>query len=209
MRLKLFYWYKMTAAKVSFDSHIVQCDEAIEIYEFLESKGYSADFGLRFVWVASVSALDHYISELVVEKATELFSNGKTLSSKLQNEKISMSHVVNMDSASPTEAILKFHSIVSQMVRLRTFQKSKDVADGLAYIWDEKHKWDKIAKELILDSNLAKKKLNSIGYRRDQIVHSADYNFASGSLRPCKLEHAREALNFIIKIVNVIDIIVP
>ena len=60
----------MTVAKNKFDSHISQCSEAIAIYEFLEDHGYNADFGLRFVWVASVSALDHYVTELVVEKAT-------------------------------------------------------------------------------------------------------------------------------------------
>jgi hypothetical protein len=79
----------MTAAKSKFDEHLAQCSEAIAIHEFLDGHGYSADFGLRFVWVASVSALDHYVTELIVEKSTEHFSNGGQLSAKLLSEVVS------------------------------------------------------------------------------------------------------------------------
>jgi hypothetical protein len=199
----------MTAAKNNFDTHIVQCTEAIQIYEFLETKGYTADFGLRFVWVASMSALDHFISELIVEKATEQFSNGASMTSKILNESVPLGSMLDLQSISPAEAIINFRALTSQTVRFRTFQKADDVADGLAYIWEEPHKWNKISELLNVSNRTAKRKLNSIGYRRDLIVHSADYNVASDRPTPCNLEDAREVSNFIKGLVEKIEILVP
>jgi len=128
----------MTAARDRFHEHISQCSEAITIYEFLEGHGYTADFGLRFVWVASVSALDHYISELIVEKATEHFSNGVALTPKLSGEGVPLASLQTMRSASAAESVLKFRSIMINTVRFKTFQNAESVSDGLAYIWSEK-----------------------------------------------------------------------
>jgi len=125
----------MTAAKTSFDTHMAQCSESIAIYDFLVRSGYSADFGLRFVWVASVSALDHYITELIVEKSTEHFANGSSLSPKLSNEGVPISSLMIMHTI-PTlqvQAVVQFRNIVRNAVRFRTFQKADDVADGLVF----------------------------------------------------------------------------
>lgn len=199
----------MTAARNKFDSHISQCAEAITIYEFLEGNGYNADFGLRFVWVASVSALDHYITELVVEKATEQFSNGAALSAKLSNEGVPLASLIKIRTASAPQALVEFKSIMSDAVRFRTFQKADDVADGLAYVWSEKHKWDKISKAIGVPAKSAKLKLNGICTRRDLIVHNADYNDATGDLTPCIRSDAEEVITYVSRIVAAIDSLVP
>lgn len=124
----------MTAAKTNFDTHIQQCHEAIEIYGYLEKSGYAADFGLRYVWVASISALDHYISELVVEKSTEQFANGQRLTAKMLSEGIPLDTALRVSAASPAQTLVEFRSAVLNMVRYRTFQKADDVADGLAFV---------------------------------------------------------------------------
>jgi hypothetical protein len=114
---------------------MAQCSESIAIYDFLVRSGYSADFGLRFVWVASVSALDHYITELIVEKSTEHFANGSSLSPKLSNEGVPISSLMIMHTI-PTlqvQAVVQFRNIVRNAVRFRTFQKADDVADGLVF----------------------------------------------------------------------------
>lgn len=197
----------MTAAKTKFDAHMAQCVEAITIYRFLEGHGYSADFGLRFVWVASVSALDHYVTELIVEKSTEHFSNGIGLSSKLLNEGVPISSLIAMHTipASQTQAVVEFRNIVRNAVRFRTFQKAQDVADGLAYVWNEKYKWDKIAAFIGVPAKLAKQKLNGICARRDLIVHNADYNEATGYLTPCILADAQEVVDYVAGVVEAID----
>lgn len=199
----------MTVAKINFDSHINQCSEAISIHEFLESYGYTADFGLRFVWVASVSALDHYISELIVEKATEHYSNGNDMSARLLNELIPISALLQMQSAPAARAVLEFRNIVTRLVRFRTFQKAEDVSDGLSFVWNEKHKWDKISDEISMETKKAKSKLNSICNRRNLIAHNADYNEATGALMPCVRSDAQEVLKFVSGVVDAIDKLVP
>ena len=201
----------MTAAKTRFDAHMAQCIEAITIHEFLESHGYSADFGLRFVWVASVSALDHYITELIVEKSTECFANGTVLSPKLSNEGVPISSLMTMHAipASQTQAVVEFRNIVRNAVRFRTFQKAEDVADGLAYVWNEKHKWGKIAASIGLPAKTAKQKLNGICARRDIIVHNADHNEATGNLIPCNRFDAQEVVNYVAGVVGAIDDHIP
>ncbi|UWR07658.1 hypothetical protein [Ruegeria sp. B32] len=199
----------MTAAKNNFESHIQQCSEAIEIYEYLEKIGYSADFGLRYVWVASISALDHYVSELIVEKSTEQFANGIPLTAKLLNEGVPLDAVLKINAASPAQTIVEFRNSVSNMVRYRTFQKADDVADGLAFVWGQKQKWKKISATMGATPDQTKATLNAIAYRRDLIVHNADYNEASGALFDCDLADAKNAVSHIVAVVQTIDSLVP
>lgn len=194
-----------TVAKSNFSSHISQCDDAIKIHEYLEPKGYSADFGLRFVWVASISALDHYMSELIVETATQQFSDGSTLTGKLLNETVPVSAMLQMHSLPSAAAVLEFRNTLSKVVRFRSFQKADDIGDGLSYFWNEAHKWNKIASELGLKPKQARAKLNSIAYRRDLIAHNADYDGASGMLMPCHRSDAIEVVDYVKSLVHAIE----
>ncbi|MDR3544079.1 MAG: HEPN domain-containing protein [Desulfosporosinus sp.] len=199
----------MTVSKDNFASHIRQCEEAIEIYNYLKANGYSADFGLRFVWVAAVSALDKYITELIIEKSTHHFSNGMQFSGKILNEQVPISSMMAMHSAPPPLAVIEFRKIITGAVRYRTFQKADDVADGLSFIWNEDHKWNKISENLGIENKKAKRKLNSIGIRRDAIVHNADFDEVNNKLTECDLDQASEAMSYIVKIVHIIDELVP
>lgn len=199
----------MTAARDKFESHISECSEAITIFEFLEGHGYNANFGLRFVWVAAVSALDHYITEIIVEKSTEHFSNGSGFSAKLANEGVPLASLLRMQNVPAAQATVEFRAIISNAIRFRTFQKADDISDGLSYIWNEKHKWEKIAAVLNLPARNAKSKLNGICSRRDLIVHNADYNEATGDLMPCDSSDAKEVISYVIKTVTAIDSLVP
>ncbi|GBQ22053.1 hypothetical protein AA12717_1075 [Gluconacetobacter sacchari DSM 12717] len=199
----------MTAAFERFEEHIQQCAEAIEIYNHLKGVGYAADFSLRFVWVASISALDYYISELIVEKGTLHFANGIPLCPKLLNETVPMASLLALHSVTPSQQVLEFRKIISLAVKFRTFQKADDVADGLSFVWNEQHKWNAIADKLGVENKSAKRKLNSIAYRRDMIVHNADFDEASGVLRACDPDQARQASEYIRTVVQAIDELVP
>lgn len=195
----------MTVAKNNFENHIGHCSDAIHVYEYLNKSGYSADFGLRYVWVASVSALDHYISELVIEKSTEHFANSGILTAKMLNEGIPLESALKINAASPAQSLVEFRKAVIGMVRYRTFQKADDVADGLAFVWDQKHKWKFISAAMGMKNDIAKATLNAIAYRRDLIVHNADYNEATGALYECNARDAKNAIDHISRIVESID----
>lgn len=199
----------MTKALEAFKNHIRESSEAVEIYEFLKGHGYSANFGLRYVWVASISALDRYVSELIIEKATEHFANGIAFSNKLLNETVPVAGLISIFGASPAEATVRFRALIADSVRYRTFQKAKDVADGLSLIWNEQHKWDAIGLLLEIPSKSARAKLNSIAIRRDLIVHNADYDEVSGLLTRCMADDAAAATNYVSQVVNAIDALIP
>lgn len=192
-------------AKTNFEGHANQADEAIEIYSYLRKNGYNADFGLRFVWVSAISSLDHYISELIIEKSTEHFANEKRLSRKALSQGVPLESTIKMKEASGPQSIVEFRSIISDAIKYKTFQKADDISDGLSYIWEEKHKWEKISQKLGVNTRTAKRKLNSIGYRRDSIVHNADFDDGRGEIRECILEDAKEALDYIKNVVNTIE----
>lgn len=193
-------------AKKRFDNHIESCREALEIYKYLESSGnYKADFGLRYIWVASVSALDHYISEKIVECTTIDFSQNHYISEKLRHENIPMNKILQFHSISFSQAILEFRNMISLLVRFQTFQKSKDISRGMSYIWSHKGKWNLISKELLIKENIIKETLNNICSRRDLIVHNSDYDSVSGELKKCTYNDALECYIFIRKLVAAID----
>lgn len=198
----------MTAAKDNFFSHLSRCDEALVVYDHLTGLGYSADFGLRYVWVASVSALDHYISQVIVELASQQVANNQSLTAKLLNERLSISLHLEMKSLTDAAFIFEFRKALADIVRYRSFQKDADVADGLSYIWNEAHKWDKIAARLTMTGQNARRRLNSIVIRRDQIVHNADYNESLNALTACTKIDASNALGFIKNLVTEIDYLI-
>lgn len=199
----------MTAAKCEFDRHIAQCTEALAVYDFLHNQRYQADFGLRYVWVAAISALDHYVTQFIIEKATEQFDRKRPFTPKLLGLQLPVSAHLSMNGVTPAERIVEFRKQISLSLQFRTFQKADDVADGLAFVWNENDKWNKISKIIGLKSNNARHKLNSIARRRDLIVHNADYDPATGALLPCERTDAKTTVQFIQQLVQAIDIVVP
>ena len=199
----------MSAAKLNFDKHIRECDDALQIYRYLGTQGYQADFGLRYVWVGSVSAIDHYVTELVIEKSTSQYANQQQLSPKLLNGRVQFSETLPLQSANLPQSVEIFRKAVSNMVRFETFQRAETIADGLAYIWQDAHKWQRISRVVGLHPTQAKDRLNQIADRRNLIAHNADYDESSGVLNNCSLTDAEDTVNYIKQIVTAIESLVP
>lgn len=133
-------------AKILFDSHLDECREAIALYEHFEKISiYRANFNLRFVWIAAVSAFDHYVSQLILERATEAYANKKALTPKLLSDGVLLSSALELRDANSVDAILVFRRILSECIRYKSFQHPDKIADGLSYVWVQKHKWQYIA----------------------------------------------------------------
>lgn len=198
----------MTAAKLNFDKHIEECREALAIYKILENQGYKAEFGLRYVWVASISAIDHYVTELVIEKSTELFADNQPLSPKLLSGKVSFQDALLLLENDQAESITTFKHAITTMVRFESFQRAEAIANGLAYVWPETHKWQKIADSMGLSTEQTINKLNQIADCRNLIAHNADYDESSGTLSLCSLNDSEDTVNFIMQVVAAIESLV-
>ena len=195
-------------AKGYFDQHISECTEALEVYKYLRQSGYEASFGLRFVWVAAVSALDHYITQLVIEKGTEAIVNEEEGADRLFPLLVSMENALDLRDANPVEAALVVRRAIGEAVRYRSFQNANDVAAGLAYVWSEQHKWHQIAGEIEISSQVARETLNNIVNRRNVIAHNADFDEAIGSRTPVAPEDAETVINYLSNLVGAIDSLV-
>ncbi|UWQ21286.1 hypothetical protein [Jannaschia sp. W003] len=195
----------MTTAKTRFDEHIRDAEEAVTMYEYLSGGAYSADFALRFAWVCIASSVDSYITDLILEKGVEsLFSDAPT-TKKLRNESVSLSVAMALPTASPASRVQSIRSALGEIVRYRTFQKPDDIADGLSYVWEEKHKWQRIAGELNVDAADLRRKVLEIMARRDLIVHSMDYDLALGRRLSVSKNDAQANIQLIKSLVATIE----
>lgn len=193
-------------AKLIFDGHLDECRDAIAVFEHLEkAAGYKADFNLRFVWIAAVSAMDHYISEVILEMATFAYGNNLPLQGKLLADTMTFSSAISLSQADPVNSVLIFRRILDSVIRFKTFQHPDKISDGLAYIWSEKHKWKFISAKMGLDSEAVKRKLSAIVDRRNLIAHNGDYNEALARKLSISQGDAEDVVTFIEEIVIVID----
>ena len=195
-----------SAAKLIFDKHVDECREAIAMYEHIRiNMNYNADYTLRFVWVAAVSALDHYMSQAILEKATRSFANGEQLQPKLLSDAMSFSNALKLKSSNAIEAVLNFRVILNECIKHKSFQHPEKISDGLSYIWGEKHKWQFIANKLSLSSEGLRKIIITIIDRRNTIAHDGDYDEASGNKYPIHKNQAEYVVDLLSKVVKAID----
>lgn len=197
----------MTAsvAKSNFDVHIAECDEAIVTYDYLHSNGFHAEFALKVVWISAVSALDHYITELIVEVCSLHYSASAGATGKLLAERFSVSAIMELQVAAPAARLVIFRRELTRIVRFISFQKPNAVADGLAYVSPELHKWQKIGSVLGIPTSDAKTTLDQIVERRNLIAHNADIDDSSGQKLPVSKSDAETVVNFIKSLVLAID----
>jgi hypothetical protein len=140
----------------------------------------SFDDLLRFQIVYSVSAFDKLMHDLVRIGMVAIFTGTRAPTSKYLAEKISMSAYGALSAATIPPKEYYFEQEVITKLRIIAYQSPDNVADGLSYIWDEKHKWQKIAAVMLISEDEAKTQLRLIIDRRNKIVHEADVDIATG-----------------------------
>jgi len=80
--------------------------------------------------------------------------------------------------------------------KLLAFQEPDKIAEALSLIWEEEHKWQKIASSL----NMSVNDLKSIVSRRNQIVHEADIDLQTNLRKDIDETDVKEAVEFILKL---------
>jgi hypothetical protein len=130
---------------------------------------------LRWQWAQSVSALDKLIHDFVRIGMVKIFEGTRPMTDKYKSFTIDIQTYNQLNNN-----IAIASSIFEQQVLLKngflSFQDPAKISDALSYIWDEKHKWQKIAQQMNQDESLVKTTLKNIVIRRNQIVHEGDYS---------------------------------
>lgn len=137
------------------------------------------DFMLRWQWVQSVSALDKLIHDLIRAGMVEIFQGKRPKTKKYGNFSIDMdtyNELLGNKGAVDVSFLAQtiFEKRVIAVHKKNSYQDAEHIADGLACIWNEPHKWQVIADYLAMPEKNCKTKLNIICSRRNQIVHQCD-----------------------------------
>ncbi|MEP1520949.1 HEPN domain-containing protein [Ascidiaceihabitans sp.] len=190
----------MSAAFDKFIVDLTESRKAIDGYDLLEENGMDAGFALRSIWITAVSALDHFITNLVIEKCVENYSVGDPSTGKLLASLCTFENMIEMSNATEMERILIFRNSIVKHLKFRTFQKSEDIADGLSYFWFERDKWKSLSNKMLMDRKSLTRTINGICNRRNLIAHNADFNEATGMQYPVDKDAAIRVISILFRV---------
>jgi len=191
----------MLRAKNIFDLGLVRVRNIDSIYLHLTQKlGFnSSDISdiLRSEIVYSVSSFDRLIHDLVKIGMIETFKGQRVATNAFNNFNISLAQfdVINNASIPPPEFVFG-QSITSNHKHL-SFQEPEKVSEALSLIWNENHKWQKIATSMGKNQNDVKTELKNIVIRRNQIVHEGDFDLSTGNLQVIEHFDTLQTVDFI------------
>jgi hypothetical protein len=176
----------MLSSASRFKASIATARESMALFDFLTAtvKGpQSYDDLLRFQIVFAVSAFDKLMHDLIRIGMTQTFMGSRAASAKYRSEQITLAvHTSLIAAAIPPKEVL-FEQEISRKLSYNSYQEPEKVAEGLSLIWQEDHKWQKIAGHMGLDTDQARKQLKLISVRRNGIVHEADVDFITNVKR--------------------------
>jgi hypothetical protein len=126
---------------------------------------------LRSEIVLAVSALDHFIHDLVRLGMLDIFQ-GKRPFTKAYNKFPVPLHTTH-SAISDLQNIEWLDSVIRQSHGWKSFQTPNNIADAIRLIV-EKNLWDEVGDVLNLSAEEVKTKLKAIVDRRNKIAHEAD-----------------------------------
>lgn len=170
---------------------------------------------LRSALVASVSALDRYMHDIVVNRALKLLNRSKKdVPRKLKNLDLPVSVTFDamkkLRSDHNSRPGIQVKKAIQDRLHKQTFQSSNEIDDCAALIGKRKI-WSEIGTKMpnSLSGESVQKNLNDIVRRRNQIVHEADLerkiSANKDTLRAIKRKDASDAIEFISDFVNAAD----
>jgi hypothetical protein len=173
----------MYSSLAAYRNNIASVRELATLHDYLCTNLKSPmtfDDLLRFQIVYSVSALDKLIHDIIRIGMVQIFIGTRPATSKYLAERIPMSAYVNLSSATIPPKEYYFEQEIISKLGIVAYQSPDNIADGLSYIWDEKHKWQKIAAAMAIKEEQARTQLKLIVDRRNKIAHEADVDITSG-----------------------------
>jgi len=201
----------MKLAKEHFEQNIARVKNLgflhKSIFE-LNDKNLDLSDILRAQHVMLVSALDHFIHEIVRIGMLEIYNNKRKITKEFEK----FIHLIDKEILLK-KAILeeKNDTWLNYQIRykhgLKSFQQAEKIDEAILLI-DPRDLWAEIAKKLSLDKEDLKKELNLIISRRNQIAHEADIEPQYKELREIKIEDVNDSILFVETIVSTIFFLV-
>jgi hypothetical protein len=185
----------------TFKTSIAEARGLSTLYAYLSTAvkvPYSFDDLLRAQVIYAVGAFDKLIHDLIRKGMVAIFSGNRAPTDRYRAEPITIDfHTILLNATFPPKEYLFEQETVSKLARM-SFQDPDKVADGLSLIWDEKHKWTKIAVAMSWNAKDAKTKLKLIAGRRNAIVHESDIDPITNAKTPITEAESKDVTDFLL-----------
>jgi len=202
----------MLNAKGVFERNIRQARELGVLYEYLSNTvaiPEQFDGLLRSQLVDAVSAFDKLMHDLIRIGMVGMFENVRPPTGKYLSEAVAIQHLPGLAAGAIPPPPVRFEEIVREKLSKLSFQDPAKVADGLSLIWNEGHKWQKIARDLGMTEDDAKRKLKLVVTRRNAIVHEADLDPVTNKKQGITRMEATDITDFLLALGNrICDLVV-
>ena len=188
----------MQAAIDQFRRNIQRVRNLGSIYQTLNSPTTQAlDLSdlLRSELVMAVSALDHYIHELVKLGILEAYRGNRARTDALLRFQITLSSALESLNTQGGDGWLEDQVRTSHSYR--SFQTPDNIAEAIRLVSDVQL-WDSVAAQMSATPRDVRARLGLIVNRRNQIAHEADVDPSyAGGLWPIDFSETDEAVTFI------------
>ncbi|WP_433836408.1 HEPN domain-containing protein [Flavobacterium anhuiense] len=172
--------------KITLDSIKTVVTAAINLEDFY-----------RLLIVQTVSALDYFIHEFVLEEMIEIYERRRPVSNNFSNFTIPISSTLQ---SRPSLNILQAH--IRQKHSWLSFQEPDKISDALKLISNKKI-WEELSPVFSLNSGDLKRKLKLVIDRRNKIAHELDMNPSDpGEKWPINTTDVNDIIKFIEKLGN-------
>jgi hypothetical protein len=170
------------------------------LYDYLVSSiaaPVNFDDILRLQVVYAVSAFDKLMHDLIRIGVVSIYAGTRTITPRYKSDAISMeTHLALINATIPPKEVL-FEIEVSKKLKVLSFQDPDKIASGLSLIWNEPHKWEKIAANMAAPADAVRTRLKLIVGRRNSIVHESDMDPVSQTKTPISRDEAAQLIEFI------------
>lgn len=190
----------MLNAKAVFNRNIDSATELSVIFDHLSATvAIPAQFDdlLRSQIVNAVSAFDKLMHDLIRIGMVMSFENIRPATPKYLGEAVSIAQLPKLIAGAVPPPSVSFEEMVRTKLSFLSFQDAPKISEGLSYIWDFEHKWQRIALGLGMAEKAVKLKQKLIVTRRNAIVHEADLDPVTHLKRPITREEAMDTSRFI------------
>ena len=197
----------MQKAKKHFEQNIVRVKNLGAIYQSINLQTTAiidlSDI-LRSQYVMLVSALDHFIHEIVRIGMIEIYNNERRDTKEFKEFILSLDKDLLFKKAIMED---KNDVWLNHQIRYKNGFQSFQQADKIEEVFKLIHKnnlWIEISAKLNKNKDDLMNQLNLIIKRRNQIAHEADIEPTYQNLREIKLEDIEDSIKFIEELVNAI-----
>ena len=187
-----------------FEKNITESSQLVALFEYTNEHLPNMNFDdlLRAHFVHAVSAFDKLLHDIIKIGMLEIFQERRQTTPKYLSEGISLEIHNKISKATIPPKEYYFESEVTKKLSYMSFQDPNKIADGLSLIWIEPYKWQVIANDMGVEMSKARTTLKTISTRRNQIVHEADINMATGKKYSIEKDETVNVANFILSCGN-------